>query len=293
MKRLIGWSIIAAIVLGVFHWPEVKAHVQGEHLDLDARTAILIDAESGEVLYAMKADDPVAPASVSKLMTELLVLEAVRNKEAGWDDQVAFSRYAVSLPGAETGLSEGEDLPLSQVFEAMAIHSANDAAVAAAEFLAGSETQFVERMNKKAEQLGLSDKTRFMNASGLSSVDLIQFSSDALTGETEMTARDTAKLAAFLLREYPELLEVTGKRQVELNRKGTVLATTNWMLPGERYDYPGNDGLKTGYTEAAGYCYTGTTMRDGKRLIAVVMGTPTIEARFTEAQKLFEYGFQE
>jgi D-alanyl-D-alanine carboxypeptidase len=174
----------------------------------------------------------------------------------------------------------------------MVIHSANDAAVALAEYIAGSESKFTQLMNQQAEAIGLSSKTRFANASGLNHEDLRGFSAAASKGDTYMSARDTAKLARQLISDYPEVLNITARNTFSLTERKIMLRTTNLMLPGERFSYTGNDGLKTGYTSEAGYCFTGTSKRSDTRLIAVVMGTTSSDGRFEETEKLFSYGFK-
>ncbi|MFE9276573.1 D-alanyl-D-alanine carboxypeptidase family protein [Paenibacillus glucanolyticus] len=259
---------------------------------IKASSAILIHAETGRVLYAQHADLPLPPASMSKMMTELLVLDAVRSGQHAWDEEVSISRYAAGVPGSGIGMVEGESYTLTQLFQALIIHSANDAAVAIAEHLKGSETQFVKEMNARAKEIGLSDRTVFANASGLPAADLASFAEAATEGETIMTARDSAMLARWIMNKHPDLLEVTSQRDFPLPQKDLTLHTTNLMLPGEAHGYVGNDGFKTGYTSSAGYCFTGTAARGGNRLISVVMGTESTDQRFTETRKLMNYGFE-
>ena len=140
---------------------------------IKASSAILIHADTGRVLYAMHADLPLPPASMSKMMTELLVLDAVRSGQHAWDENVPISRYAAEVPGSAIGMHEDEHYTLRQLFEALIIHSANDAAVAIAEHLSGSEARFVDTMNARAKEIGLSDRTVFANASGLPAADLV------------------------------------------------------------------------------------------------------------------------
>ncbi|MGG3309001.1 D-alanyl-D-alanine carboxypeptidase family protein [Paenibacillus lautus] len=273
--------LMAVFIARVFIPPPIKAS-----------SAILIHADTGRVLYAMHADLPLPPASMSKMMTELLVLDAVRSGQHAWDENVPVSRYAAEVPGSGIGMHEGERYTLKQLFEALIIHSANDAAVAIAEHLGGSESRFVESMNARAKQIGLSDRTVFANASGLPAADLAPFDEAATERDTVMTARDSAMLARWLLNKHPDLLEVTSQRDLPVPQKKLSLHTTNLMLPGEPHSYEGNDGFKTGYTRSAGYCFTGTASRGGNRLISVVMGTGDADQRFTETRKLMDYGFE-
>ncbi len=259
---------------------------------IEARSAILIHAETGRVLYAQRADLPLPPASMAKMMTELMVMDAVSSGRHDWNETVPVSRYAEKAPGSQVGMKSGETYTLREMFEALIIHSANDAAIAIAEHLAGSEREFVDSMNRRAREIGLSGRTVFANASGLTAKDLSGFPEAASEGETVMTARDAAMLARWLLQNYPDVVEVTSKRDLSIPQKGISLHTTNLMLPGEPYAYDGSDGFKTGYTRSAGYCFTGTAARDGVRLISVVLGTGHAEQRFTETQKLMDYGFR-
>ncbi|MGN7355903.1 D-alanyl-D-alanine carboxypeptidase family protein [Paenibacillus sp. SAF-054] len=258
---------------------------------IDASAAVLMDVQTGKVYYEHNASAALPPASMSKMMTELLVLKNVHEGHNSWDEPVTASRYAANVTGAEIGLRPGQTLPMRTMFEAMVIHSANDAAIALAEHIAGSEKAFVDQMNATAREIGLSSLTAFANATGLSSADLTAFKSASSEGETQMTAKDLAKMARYLIRTYPELLEVTEKTELYIPEMKRTLHTTNSMLPGESFAYSGNDGFKTGYTERAGYCFTGTSERDGKRFIAVVMGASDTQKRFEDAAKMFNYGF--
>ncbi|CAG7619095.1 D-alanyl-D-alanine carboxypeptidase DacA [Paenibacillus solanacearum] len=259
--------------------------------EIHARAAILIDAQTGAVYYESNADEALPPASMSKMMTELLILEDVCSGKRRWNETVRISSYAANVPGSKIGVKPKDTYTVRELFEAMVVHSANDAAVALAEQASGTESKFVTRMNQTAKKLGLSSGTVFANATGLPSADIRGFQSAAAAGDTEMTARDIAKLAARLVTDYPEVLDITRKPQVTLARTNLTLQATNLMLPGEAYAYSGNDGLKTGFTDEAGYCFTGTAMRGGRRLITVVMGTAAPEARFVETGKLLTYGF--
>jgi D-alanyl-D-alanine carboxypeptidase len=285
---------IIALLIGVFGWAnglwgQISAS-RGSQLDVAAESAVLLDAETGEWLYVHNAQEPLPPASMSKMMTELLVLDAIQQGKIDWADEVTVSPYAAGVGGAAMNLASGQTATVRQLFEAMAIHSANDAAIALAEFTAGSEAEFVKQMNTRAEEIGLSDETHFANATGLSSGDLDDYATAAADGETVMTAKDVAVLARHLINSHPEVLKVTKKASTGVGTKAANLRTTNEMLPGQRFGTKGNDGLKTGYTQKAGYCFTGTTVRNGKRYITVVMGTDTPEARFEETKKLLAYG---
>lgn len=262
-------------------------------LELGSKAAVMMDAATGEVLYANNADEALPPASMSKLMTELLVLDYVSAGKLSWNERVTASGYAAGVPGSQIGFDAGENFTLRELFEALAVHSANDAAVAIAEHIAGSEAEFVKLMNSRAARIGLSEQTVFANASGLNRNDLDAFAEASSDYDTMMTASDVAILAGHLLSKYPEVLDVSSRSSIELASSGTSHAATNQMLDGMPFAYPGNDGLKTGYTPEAGYCFAGTAKQDGRRLITVVMGAHTSESRFEETEKLFNLGFNE
>ncbi|MED1411237.1 MULTISPECIES: D-alanyl-D-alanine carboxypeptidase family protein [Bacillus] len=251
-------------------------------LNIQAKAAILMDAESGKIIYKKNEDMPFAPASMSKMMTEYIVLEQIENGSIKWDDSVTISSKAVNSEGVKIYVKDGDRLTVRELFHAMVISSANNAAIALAEHISKSEKDFTLLMNEKAKQLQLSTQTHFVNATGLA---------NEKNEESKMTALDAAKLAQHLIKSYPNILEVT--KLTSFNLRGTTVNTTNKML------YPSNrrlyfkevDGLKTGFTDAAGYCFTGTAKQDGKRLISVVMGTSNGSQRFIETKKLFSYGF--
>ncbi|NTU31360.1 D-alanyl-D-alanine carboxypeptidase [Brevibacillus sp. HB1.1] len=238
---------------------------------VDAQAAILLDSQTGEIMYAQNADTPYPVASMSKMMTEYMLLEAIKEERVDWDDEIVVSENAAATGGARVHLVAGEAYPIKDLYEAMAIGSANNAAVAIGEYLAGSTTAFAEQMNLKAAELNLRSSS-FVNATGL----------DTGNGQNEMTARDVGMLAYHLLNDFPDIV------------KWTVEPThTNLMLDGANADWSiaGLDGLKTGDTNAAGYSFTATAKRGDKRLISVVMGAEEGATRFTETKKLMERGF--
>ncbi|MBO9596301.1 MAG: D-alanyl-D-alanine carboxypeptidase, partial [Cohnella sp.] len=251
-------------------------------------SAVMIDADSGKTIYTSNSKEPLPPASMSKMMTEIIVLDSIQAGAARWDDPVRTSDYASRVVGAQMGLIKGQTVTVKELFDAMAIHSANDATVSLAEYIAGTEARFVDKMNQKAQEIGLSSATYFANATGLSSEDLANFATAAADGETVMSAEDVAQLAQYLIQMHPEVLSVT-KQAAAGSGANAGLLTTNEMLPGQRFGTKGNDGLKTGFTERAGYCFTGTTKIGGRRYITVVMGASTPEGRFEETKKLLAY----
>ncbi|MBC8078917.1 MAG: D-alanyl-D-alanine carboxypeptidase [Gorillibacterium sp.] len=278
---------------------------------VNAKAAILIDAESGQVLYENNADTPLPPASMAKMMTEYIVMEKIRSGEMSWDQMVPVSRYAANVGGSGGLLAENEQLSIKDMLYALSIYSSNDASVALAEFISGSEAAFANLMNETAAQIGLADTTHFTSATGLARDDLQEeFKNNPLEGDTLITARDVAKLGYTLIKNDPMILEFTKIPSKKLREKDQFpMINWNWMLEAnvntayqKQFAYPGLDGLKTGSTDAAGYCFTGTAVRNGMRLISVVMNAtpdgvanPTSKqreaSRFTETRKLLDYGF--
>ncbi|GAE94449.1 D-alanyl-D-alanine carboxypeptidase [Gracilibacillus boraciitolerans JCM 21714] len=266
-------------------------------LEINASSAYLINAETGRVLYEKNSDLPLPTASMSKMMTELLVLEAIDKQIINWDTSVSISDYVYAIssqPGfASVHLEQDKVYTVKDLFDAMAIHSANGAAIALAEAVATSEKDFVMKMNEKAEQLGLA-KSQFVNSTGLDNEHLGKYFSVGTFEDTNtMSAKDIATLAQYLINKYPELLEVISQNQYIKNDQ--YYHNTNWMLPGVTaygLAYQGVDGLKTGFTDLAGYCFAGTVEEDGVRLISVVMGTSSKTERFEETEKLYDAAFE-
>ncbi len=254
--------------------------------EINSQSAILVDVSSGKTLLEKNADIAYPVASMSKLMTEYIVLEQIKNGNIEWDDMVEISRSANDIDprGVKLYIAEGDSLTVRDLFNAMVISSANNAAKALAEYIAGTEDEFAEVMNDKAQEIGLSDKTHFVNSTGL-------FNQDGI--ENVMTAEDVATLAYRLLQDSPEIVETTKLQVYQLEFDGTVLKNTNEMLDTNNRElyFDLVDGLKTGFTEAAGYCFTGTAVEGEKRLVSVVMGANDNEARFEETYKLLSFGF--
>ena len=242
--------------------------------ELHAKSAALY-AANGQELFSMNGDEALQPASVTKVMTLLLAMEALERGEVTLDTMVTGSEYACSMGGTQVWLEPGEQLSFDEMLKAVAVGSANDCAVAIAEHLAGSEVAFVERMNARAAELGCTG-TLFINANGL----------DGMGEKTMTTARDIARISCELLR-HPKILDYTGIWMDSIRGGKFSLANTNKMLK----SYPGLTGLKTGYTSEAGYCISASAERDGLSLIAVVMAAPTKENRMADATALLNYGF--
>ncbi|MEW9051234.1 MAG: D-alanyl-D-alanine carboxypeptidase family protein [Neobacillus sp.] len=280
MKRMFLFSILVVLTAGFYSYFYHKGP------EIDAESYILINANTGENLFGKHEDLPFAAASMSKLMTEYLVLESITEGRLNWDDRVAMSEHAANSMGVKIDVPAGAMITVRDLFTSMVVASANNAAIALAEAVGGSEENFTALMNDHARDFGLSRHTRFVNATGLPALN---------NEENVMTARDVSKLAVKLIGDYPEVLETTQLTFYQLAYDGSVVYSTNQMLnknnPSLRFE--GVDGLKTGFTDRAGYCFTGTVERNGERYISVVMGTEETEKRFIETRKLFAYGFNE
>jgi len=297
-KRLAGVFLSVAMLTAILAGGNSAAAAEAQpNLQLNVKSAILVEPTTGKVLYNYNADLPLPPASMSKMMTEYLVLEALKQKKISWDEKVPVSEYAFFIArmsdSAGVYLNLGEEHSVKDLYKAMAIASANDATVLLAEKVGGSEANFVAMMNKKAQELGMKN-TSFLTSTGLPANELGEYSPTTEPKENLMSARDAAILARALIRDFPEALEYSKIPRLTF-REGTPeelkKANYNWMLPGLPSEYPGVDGLKTGYTAAAKYCFTGTATRDGMRLISVVMGAESELKRFAETKKLLDFGF--
>lgn len=234
--------------------------------------AIVVDANSGEVLYQQRADMPRHPASITKVMTLMLAFDALDRGELRLDDTVEMTPEAVRQPPSKLGLKLGEGLPVEDAIRVIAVKSANDVAVALAQRLAGSEAAFVQQMNAKARALGMSG-TNFANASGLPNVNHFT------------TARDLAVLAAALFREHADRYAYFS--QQEFAWRGRLMPNHNKLLG----RVPGVDGIKTGYTSASGYTLLSSAVRNGQRLITVVLGTPSGFVRDNNVAELIEAAY--
>ncbi len=251
---------------------------KGSDLDIESPSAILVDAVSGQVLYEKNSRDRRAPASVTKLMTMALVLDALKASQISLDDDVTASMHATSFGGTQIYLEPGEVMKLEDMLYALAVFSANDAAVALAEHVAGSEQAFVDLMNEKAKALGMKD-SHFSNPHGLPGF-----------GTHYTSARDLAILSVYLVNEHPESLKYT-KTWEHWVRKGQKNEV--WLTNHNRglMEYKGMDGLKTGWTNEAGYCLAATAKKDDRRLVAVVLGATNPKERQSEIYRLLDYGF--
>ncbi len=252
--------------------------------EIDVKAAMVIDASDGNVIYQYNENEAFAPASMSKMMTAYLLLENIHNGKVRWEDPVKMSVKAAQTEGARIPVQVNDTLTVKDLYHALMIESANNSAVALAEHMAKTEKDFVQLMNAKAKQMKMSDYAKFANASGLQEPD---------GSETKMTAADVAQLAYHLIKDYPEILEVTHLRQSQLAFNNMNVINTNEMLNKNNKSLyiEGIDGLKTGFTDSAGYCFTGTAKQGDTRIITVVMGTKGKTKRFTETNKLMSYAF--
>jgi len=291
MKRILTAMIAVALVLAMAAAPVIA---QDEDFDinvvnqkvlssdinnLDSRSFILMEMTTGQELFSKNPDNRYPMASLTKIMTTYIIMGEVASGRMGYDDIITASEYACSFGGSQVWLEVGEQFTLRDMLNAIELHSANDAAVAVAEAVAGNEASFVTLMNAAAEDLGMND-THYMDCTGLS--DEGHFS----------TARDTAILAKALVDTYPEILEFTSKiyepfregedAQVDLYNRNKLI----------QY-YSGATGLKTGFTTLAGHCLAATAERKGFKLISVVMGADDTNTRFADSMKLLDYGFIE
>ena len=244
-------------------------------IESDAKSLILIEESTGRVLYEKNADEALPPASVTKIMTLLLVMEAIDSGKLKKDQLVTVSEEAASMGGSQVYLEVGEQLTVEEMIKCVVIASANDAALALAEAVAGDEATFVERMNTRAKELGMNN-THFENTNGL----------DDTTENHLISARDIAIMSAALMK-YDTVLKYTTLWQDSIRNGAFVLTNTNRLI---RF-YPGANGLKTGSTAKAGFCISASAKRDGLQLIAVVMGASTRDGRNETAKQLLNWGF--
>ena len=239
-------------------------------------SCILMEASTGLVLYEENADEALPPASVTKIMTLLIVMEAVDDGRLGWEEMVATSEYAASMGGSQVYLEPGEEMPVWEMVKCVVVASANDAAVALAEKIAGSEEAFVAMMNTRAAELGMTN-THFENTNGL----------DDDTTNHVTSARDIAIMSRELITKHPKILEFSSIWMDTIRNGEFGLTNTNRLI---RF-YRGANGLKTGSTAKAKFCISATAERDGMQLIAVIMAAPSRDERNESAKRLLDYGF--
>ncbi len=271
MKKLI--AAVTCLILTVSTVSPALA-VTGGPGELKAGSAVLMEKETGKILYEQNAHDRLEPASVTKVMTMLLVMEAIDAGALSLEQPLSASAHAVSMGGSQIWLKENEQMTVGDMLKAVAVVSANDCAVALAEAVAGSEDAFVARMNERAGELGMAD-TNFVNATGLPAPGHVT------------SAYDIALMSRELILNHPEIREYTTVWMDSLRNGSFQLSNTNKLI---RF-YEGATGLKTGFTATAHYCLSATAERDGMELIAVTMNSPTSTDRFEAAKALLNFGF--
>ena len=250
-------------------------------VEINAPSAILMEGSTGTVIYEKNADERRSPASITKIMTLLLTFEELEKGKIALDDIVVTSTYASSMGGSQVFLAAGEEQTLETIIKCIAVSSGNDASVAVAEHISGSEEAFVARMNEKAAELGM-ENTHFEDCCGLSNSD-----------NHYSSARDVAIMSRELITKYPEIYDYSKiwmEDIVHVTKQGEIpftLSSTNKLLK----QYPYATGLKTGSTDKAKYCFSGTANKDGMDMIAVIMGAEDYKSRFSEAEALLSYGF--
>ena len=258
--------------------------VNGENstdLGIQSKAAILMEASTGKILYENNADEIVSPASITKIMTLILIFDAINEGKIDYDDVVTTSEYAKSMGGSQVFLETGEKQTVETLVKCIIVASGNDASVCMAEYIAGSETEFVRMMNERARELGMTN-TVFKDCCGLC---------DSMEHHT--SARDVAIMSRELITKYPEIhnySKIWMENITHVTNKGSIeftLANTNKLL--KQYEWA--TGLKTGSTSLAKYCLSATACKDNIELIAVIMGAPDYKVRFSEAVTLLNYGY--
>ena len=269
-------SALIAICAVFTLFPASCVYAEEVQFESDAKSLILIEAETGTVLYEKNADQSLPPASVTKVMSMLLVMEAVDSGKISLEDTVTVSAYAANMGGSQVYLEAGETFSVHELLKCVVVSSANDACVALAEYISGSEEAFVSEMNKRARELGMAN-TNFENTNGL----------DDTTVNHVTSARDIAIMSAELITKHPKILEYSSIWMDSIRNGEFGLTNTNRLI---RF-YSGANGLKTGSTSKAGFCISASAKRNGMQLICVVMGASNRDSRNDIAKKLFDFGF--
>lgn len=273
MKRFCALLLCAVLLCMALPW-----QTRAAEMDVNAKSTLLMDAATGTVLFEKNAHEALAPASVTKIMTMLLIMEAIDSGSIGYDDMVTASESAAAKGGSQVYLKAGEQMAVSEMLKSIAVSSANDCACAMAEHLSGSEGAFVDRMNERARELGMED-THFVNCTGLDD------SPEAAQHRT--SAYDIALMSRELLTRHPDIKKYTTIWMDTIRNGAFGLSNTNKLI---RF-YPGATGLKTGFTSGAGYCLSATAQREGMELIAVTMGCESAKIRNAACKQLLDYGF--
>ncbi len=273
MKRGLAAAMSLAVLLCL-----LPLSVLAQAPEVGGKSAYLMDVATGTTLGEFNAHERLAPASVTKVMTMLLIMEAVDSGKIGWEDTVTTSEAAAAKGGSQIYLKVGEQMTVRDMMKSIAVSSANDCACAMAEHLAGSEAAFVQQMNQRAQELGMAD-THFVNCTGLDDGE------DAREHRT--SAHDIALMSRELLKNHPDVRQFTTIWMDTVRQGAFGLSNTNKLI---RF-YPGATGLKTGFTSGAGYCLSASAQRDGMELVAVVMGADSSKTRFNACKQLLDYGF--
>ncbi len=274
MNRFLSLALAALLLAPCVSAADLPASAAPSGPETAAASAVLMEKESGAVLYEKDARQKLEPASVTKIMTLLLIMEALDSGRIARDDMVTVSAYAAGMGGSQVYLKEGEQMSVSELLKCITVVSGNDAAVAMAEYLSGSEAAFVAEMNLRARELGMAD-TNFVNCTGLPAQG------------HQTSACDIALMSRELILNHPSIREYTTIWMDSIRDGAFGLTNTNRLV---RF-YQGATGLKTGSTDSALYCLSATAERDGMELIAVVMKSPTSAQRFEDAKALLDYGF--
>ena len=277
MKKIIN-KILISLIITISLITIDKINIKAEELIKDVKSAILMEVETGKILYEYNAHVKRSPASTTKIMSIKLVLDAIKSKRITWDQMITTSEHASSMGGSQIFLSVGEQMSVDDLFKSMVIASANDATVALAEKISGSESYFVTSMNEECKKLGL-ENTNFVNSTGLP------------VKNHYTTCYDLAMISRSLLLEHEEeIIPISSMYEYYIREntdKRFWLVNTNKLLK----HYNGVDGLKTGWTEDAGYCLVSTMKKDDMRLISVVMGGSSAKLRNADTVNLLNYGF--
>ena len=273
MKRGLAAAMSLAVLLCL-----LPLRVLAQAPEVGGKSVYLMDVATGTTLGEFNAHERLAPASVTKVMTMLLIMEAVDSGKISWEDIVTTSEAAAAKGGSQIYLKVGEQMTVRDMMKSIAVSSANDCACAMAEHLAGSEAAFVQQMNQRAQELGMAD-THFVNCTGLDDGE------DAREHRT--SAHDIALMSRELLKNHPDVRQFTTIWMDTVRQGAFGLSNTNKLI---RF-YPGATGLKTGFTSGAGYCLSASAQRDGMELVAVVMGADSSKTRFNACKQLLDYGF--
>ncbi|MBP3951038.1 D-alanyl-D-alanine carboxypeptidase family protein [Bacillus suaedae] len=277
MRKVLSSVLSVCLILSVWV-PMANAEEKQAKLAEEATSAIVIERDTGEVIFEKNSNEQLPPASMTKIMTMLLIMEALEKGSIKYDDMVRTSEYAASMGGSQVFLEPGEEMSVTDMLKAIAVASGNDASVAMAEHIAGTEDEFVSMMNDKAKQLGL-ENTNFVNVNGLPAENHYT------------TSYDLAMISKELLK-YEDITKFTGIYEDYLRKDSDDpfwLVNTNKLVK----FYPGVDGLKTGFTREAMYCLTATAEKDGMRIITVIMGAPSPKERNAQITSMLDYAFSQ